>query len=101
MISTVACKTTDAKIHAGSPVPDQNKACLFPFTNYDVDYFNCTDVGMEPPGIFWCVTNYTTFNEFDYKNGWGLCNDACPKQPEFEPKPLEVEGVSVSANTFD
>ena len=101
LISSVACKTTDAESYDdGYPVPDQNTVCLFPFTSSGVDHFNCTNSGMENPEDFWCVTNYTTFNEVDYQYGWGLCNDACPKQPEFEPKPQEGD-VTVSGNTFN
>ena len=101
MISSVACKTTDVESYDdGYPVPDQNTVCLFPFTSGGVDHFNCTNSGMETQNNFWCVTNYTTYNEVDYQYGWGLCNDACPKQPEFEPKPQEGD-VTVSGNTFN
>ena len=101
--SSIACKTTDAKIYNtlegdDYPVPEQNKVCLFPFASGRTDYFNCTDVDMEGTGNFWCVTNYTTFNDVDYENGWGLCNDACPKQPGIASRPLE-EDVTVSDTT--
>ena len=91
--SSIACKTTDAKIYNtlegdDYPVPEQNKVCLFPFASGRTDYFNCTDVDMEGTGHFWCVTNYTTFNDVDYENGWGLCNDACPKQPGIASRPV-------------
>ena len=101
LISSVACKTTDAESYDdGYPVPDQNTVCLFPFTSGGVDHFNCTNSGMENQNNFWCVTNYTTYNEIDYQYGWGLCNDACPKQPEFEPKPQEGD-FTLSGNTFN
>ena len=103
MHSSVACKTTDAEIYntldgEEYPVPEQNKVCLFPFTSSHTEYLNCIDAGMEGTGNLWCVTNYTTFNELDYEHGWGLCNDACPKQAGIVSRPLE-EDVTISATT--
>lgn len=76
------CKTTDQTTTSGDgdqyEVPDQNKLCVFPFKFDDKEYSKCTNFGC--PECFWCGTQYSVSDT----EGWGLCNEACPKQEYVE-----------------
>ena len=72
------CKTTDENKTVDSglvyEVPNQNTECVFPFIFENKEYKTCTNY--KCPECFWCGTQYTGNDT----SGWGLCNEACPKE---------------------
>jgi len=64
---TTGVKKTVSKNGTVYVVPEQNKACVFPFTYNEKDYSKCTKDFAED---FWCGTQ----NNVNDDAGWGVCD---------------------------
>ena len=81
-LSLIVCKTTNQtviKINGSIvAVPDQNKACVFPFKDalYGEMHDTCTTFKSFLPDRLVCGTR----SSVEFTAGWGLCNDDCPSE---------------------
>ena len=65
------CKTIKKP---GLETPNPGESCIFPYTFDGKEYQRC--VFVEELNDFLCGTKY----DVTYDDGWGICNDYCPKQ---------------------
>lgn len=59
-------------------VPVPNKECVFPFKNAMTGkvHYSCGKLNKFCDDCYACGTKYET----NFTSGWGLCNEACPRE---------------------